>query len=176
MGDIQYLIHPIAGCHGFGLGTYFSFCSLNPPEWLILRNKEAFPVVSSARIPATPFPWTLSPTQSTGLWSNWKSATDVPSVVQCFTTPTRQAVGTASAITASCPSGEWVGPAALVTADQPAPEGGVLRSKCHLWPLSCNRGFGIVVVGHRTTNMRRGSPGPFCESLWRKLHFLALPY
>ena len=52
---------------------------LPTPGWPILRSKGVYPVVSSARILATPLPWTLSPTRSTSLWSSSKSATNVPS-------------------------------------------------------------------------------------------------
>uniref|UniRef100_A0A8C0NHB8 TNF receptor-associated factor n=1 Tax=Canis lupus familiaris TaxID=9615 RepID=A0A8C0NHB8_CANLF len=53
------------GCGGLGICT-LNFPLLPPsPEWLIPRTKEVSPVVSSARTPATPSPWTLSPTRST---------------------------------------------------------------------------------------------------------------
>lgn len=44
-------------------------------ECLILRNMQVSLVVSSAKILATPFPWTLNSTLNTNLWRNWKSDT-----------------------------------------------------------------------------------------------------
>ena len=147
--------------------VHWVFLLFWPPGWPILRSKEECPVVSPARILATPSPWTSSPTRSTSLWSGWKSATSVPSATQCFTTPTRRAVGTASATSASWPWGEPAGPPLPPEAASVFPGAAVCGRSTKI------RVSGIAVVAHRTTNLGTGFPRAL---LWEpeeyNLHFL----